>query len=137
MQKRELIMLDDLLEKFTDHYGKSELTKETIHEVRVILNWFPSSDKKTGIELIAVERKEQIEKHGKTHVKDILENSNGQMIKAAHELLHKHPGNMGFPAEWDRAVVHRMASKNLRERLIIAGALIAAELDRIENTKDM
>lgn len=41
----------------------------------------------TGIELIAQERQEQIEKHGHTIERDIVENSNGELIKGVIALL--------------------------------------------------
>jgi hypothetical protein len=88
---------------------------------------------KNGIELITEERQEQIEKHKRTITKDILNNPNKELIVAARELLDTHPSNMGFPKSWDKIIVHRMASKSYQERLIIAGALIAAELDRLQS----
>jgi len=85
----------------------------------------------TGVELIAKERAEQIEKHGKTVEKDCLHNKNKELITVARELLTTHPGNMGFPENWNRSQVHKIASKPYKERLIVAGALIAAEIDRL------
>jgi hypothetical protein len=89
---------------------------------------------KTGIELIAEERQEHFTKHGRTVENDVLENSNRELTKGATELLSYHPANMGFPKQWDKQIVHKMASKPYKERLIIAGALIAAEIDRIQST---
>jgi len=93
---------------------------------------------KTGVELIAIERQEQIEKHGfdnqytKDHPEYYL---NKQLVIAATELLSQHPSIMRFPESWDnKATIHRMASKSYKERLIIAGALIAAEIDRLQAT---
>lgn len=43
-----------------------------------------------------------------------------------------------LPAAWDENICSNMASKNYIQRLTIAGALIAAEIDRInyiENEK--
>lgn len=86
---------------------------------------------KTGIELIAEERQEQISKHGRTVLNDVFENKGRQLVKAAQELLEQLPINTGFPPEWDKDVVDKMRSKSYYKRLIIAGALIAAEIDRI------
>lgn len=44
------------------------------------------SDKKTGVELIAEERKRQIEKHGYSATHDAL-HSGGQLIEAAKAYL--------------------------------------------------
>ena len=36
-----------------------------------------------------------------------------------------------MPSDWDDTISLKMCSKSYKERLIIAGALIAAELDRL------
>lgn len=97
---------------------------------------------KTGIELIAEERREQIEKHGRTIESDLKTNSNGELIMVARAMLiedEEFPEGFGknirraeMPADWDDAVCQRMAGKSRKERIIIAGALIAAELDVIQ-----
>mgnify|MGYP001319999514 CR=1 FL=1 len=87
---------------------------------------------KTGIELIAIERDEHVTKHGINTGLDVLHNKDRELTIAASELLQMHPGNMGFPKDWDGAIVHKMASKPYKQRLIIAGALIAAEIDRLQ-----
>lgn len=91
--------------------------------------------KKTGIELIAAERREQIEKHGRTTDQDEVVNNLFQLSNAAsalckHELtiLDTHP----VPTRWSRTIWTRMMNKTYKERLIIAGALIAAEIDRLQ-----
>lgn len=90
---------------------------------------------KTGIELIAQERQEQIEKHGHTTDLDIKINCHGELHTAARALLsgddRKRVTKM--PISWDDESCFRMARKDYKERLIIAGALIAAEIDRIES----
>jgi len=45
---------------------------------------------KTGIELIAQERTEQIEKHGRHIMHDVQQNSERQLIDAAKQLLTYH-----------------------------------------------
>ena len=92
---------------------------------------------KTGIELIAQERKEQIEKHGRTVEQDVKLNSSYQLAIGASKLLaypaesnnHKLP-----PNGWDVDIYKKMQDKPYKERLIIAGALIAAELDRLQHS---
>ncbi len=40
---------------------------------------------------------------------------------------------MDFPESWRQNVVtHKMAGKNYKERLVIAAALLAAEIDRLQ-----
>ena len=90
----------------------------------------------TGIELIVQERKEQIEKHNRTIEQDVRKNGSYQLAIGASKLL-------AYPAEchnyqlppngWDVDIYKKMREKAYKERLIIAGALIAAEIDRILN----
>lgn len=91
----------------------------------------------TGTELIAQERKEQIEKHGISIQNDIFLNKDGQLLNAARKLLSDHELSIVIlhnpPKGWNKAIWIRMCSKPYKQRLIIAGALIAAELDKIQN----
>jgi hypothetical protein len=102
-----------------------------------------NTDKKTGIELIAEERREQIEKHNRTIQQDINLNTDFQLCSAAHRLLFS-PQDEGLelmketpfiPEGWNYAIWCKMVDKPYKERLIIAGALIAAEIDRLEGNK--
>lgn len=88
---------------------------------------------KTGIELIAQERKEQIEKHGRTVERDVKENPSGELVLGAMNLIHKNCYWEDFPAVWDRQICENMAKKPRKERLIIAAALLVAEIDRLQN----
>lgn len=94
---------------------------------------------KTGIELIAMERKEQIEKHGNTVEVDVVNNPNFQLSSAAQILcgdddffkkLHN-PIEDLCPNGWNLKSFEKMTKKPYVERLVIAGALIAAEIDRL------
>ncbi len=90
---------------------------------------------KQGIGLIAKERAEQIEKHGRTVEKDVKQNGFNQLKSAAIMLLGGYPHqdeDNGTPFNWDEAIWDHMEAKSYKERLIIAGALIAAEIDRIQ-----
>lgn len=89
---------------------------------------------KTGIELIAAERDEQINKHGHTLEKDIETNSSDQLVAAAHDLICG-PDPNDTPKGWDKKVWEKLCTKNHTNRLIIAGALIAAELDRVNELR--
>lgn len=101
----------------------------------------------TGIELIAEERNEQIEKHGRTVASDVEYNVCGQLSFAVVALASEYDatGNKGGsdenrinhferwrPIGWDKEQWMIMISKSYRERLIIAGALAAAEIDRLQ-----
>lgn len=87
---------------------------------------------KTGIELIAKERKEQIEKHGHTIQQDVDHNDQRQLALAASALIEGGLTNsLWCPSEWDDDTWQKMVNKSYKERLITAGALIAAEIDRL------
>lgn len=84
---------------------------------------------KSGIELIAQERMEQVEKHGRTIHLDVIENSHRELRYGAVALLSDDLRQM--PLAWDESICLKMINKPYKERLIIAGALIAAEIDRL------
>lgn len=91
---------------------------------------------KTGIQLIAIERQEQIEKHGRTveNDKKLYAEDYGNMSQltfVAEILMKRTFHNPHPPKGWDVSIFNKMISKPYKERLIIAGALIAAEIDRI------
>ena len=92
---------------------------------------------KTGIKLIAQERREQIEKHGRTLEKDKKFNCAGELALAAEMLLASvHEGGIDpedYPYGWDKEICDNMLRKDYKDRLIIAGALIAAEIDRLQS----
>ncbi len=88
---------------------------------------------KTGIELIAAERQEQIKKHKRTRGYDMIVNQNRELVMGATALISddgKGDPDL-FPFEWDDDICRKMFGKSYKQRLIIAGALIAAEIDRI------
>lgn len=83
----------------------------------------------TGIELIAKERKEQVIKHGISIEDDAGQNSDCELSNGAIAVLLANIDE--FPEKWDRKKCRKMMQKSYRKRLVIAGALLAAELDRI------
>lgn len=89
---------------------------------------------KSGIELIAAERQEQIEKHGRTILADTQWNGRCELKYGAIALLTE--GTFSFPDNWEKSICKRMSEKPYKEKLIIAGALIAAEIDRLQNGND-
>lgn len=89
----------------------------------------------TGIELIAQERKEQLQKGRSVHL-DFRYNNDQQLRKGAQRLLHEVPDRLSAPYDWDVDLWQKMCGKTYKERLIIVGALIAAELDRIQMAID-
>jgi len=92
---------------------------------------------KTGIELITIERKEQIEKHGRTVERDVKENKAGQLAQAAIALICNHgTGDISqLPLHWSDEICRNMMKKPYVERLEIVGAFCAAEIDRVNEVK--
>lgn len=88
---------------------------------------------KTGVELIGQERLEQIEKHKYSLEHDYKLNKYSQLSFAASiladEFVHE---NEGVPRGWDNKIWAKIIRKQYPERLVIAGALIAAEIDRLQ-----
>lgn len=84
---------------------------------------------KNGIELIATERMEQIEKHGRTIERDFNENDFCQLKWAAQSFLTGLVED--YPSDWDCDFFNKINDKNEIDKLVIAGALIAAEIDRL------
>jgi hypothetical protein len=102
----------------------------------------------TGVELIAAERRRQIEQEGWTPEHDD-EHSDGELAMAAcyyavvHEAAHFGPQiridlpALLYPKDWDwfwgkRAPEERQTNATRIRDLTKAGALIAAEIDRLQ-----
>jgi len=85
----------------------------------------------TGIEKIAQERLEQKIKHNHTIKNDFENYKKDELRQAARKLIHFHRASFEPPEGWDPAQWDIMIQKSNEERLIIAGALIAAEIDRL------
>lgn len=88
--------------------------------------------KASGIYSMIEERFEQIHKHNRTVEQDVLLNSDGQLRMAAIALSKALPNIHDMPKDWDINICTHMVMKPIKERLIIAGALIAAEIDRLQ-----
>jgi hypothetical protein len=88
-----------------------------------------------GIKLIAKERDEQLTKHNRTIKSDVYYNPKGQLSVAAGILaqmkIPEHIKDTLIPLGWDPLIWDKMMGKPYKERLVIAGALIAAEIDRL------
>ena len=85
---------------------------------------------RNGIDQIAKERSEQIKLHDRTIAKDVLENFNEELREGALALLTNNKDL--FPGKWDAELCKKMIGKSYKERLVYAGAFIAAEIDRIQ-----
>lgn len=84
-----------------------------------------------GSSLIAKERSEQIHKHGRTIENDITFNSNGELIDGAITILLHNTAY--YPKTWSEEFRIKMLNSSTLKQLVVAGALIAAEIDRYIN----
>ena len=82
-----------------------------------------------GVLLIHKERVEQLEKHKRTVELDYKLNADYQLVDAAIKLLKG--GQHECPEGWDIKIWEKMLAKSEQEKLVTAGALIAAEIDRL------
>lgn len=81
----------------------------------------------TGIGLIATERQEQIVKHGFS-VENDQYYSRKELIQAAKFAMN--PDLEYWPSKWNQELAEKIRSKDEIGRLTVAGAFIAAEIDR-------
>jgi hypothetical protein len=94
---------------------------------------------KTGIELITEERNEHLSKHGRTIEMDVKLNGKMELSFGAAILSCPDPSKFGSPENifscpegWNPSIWMKMIQKPYKERLVIAGSLLAAEIDRIQ-----
>jgi len=93
--------------------------------------------KTTGIELIAEERLSAINYKNRTIIADVQFNSNPDtdfydmypLVMGAIDLID--PRGCKIPKHWNVEALRKRSTKPYMERLIIAGQLIAAEIDRL------
>lgn len=98
----------------------------------------PPTTPTSGVSLISMERSEQIHKHHMSIGYDQHLNNEGQLPYAAAMLANPSPlslvrsDTLCCPKGWDKNLWLKMLQKPFKDRVIIAGALLAAELDRIQ-----
>lgn len=86
----------------------------------------------SGIELIAIERTEQTEKHGWSIEHDESHHNSGNLLDAAEAMRNlESVASHQFFDRWDGDIYFRLLKKSKIERLVVAGAWIAAEIDRL------
>jgi hypothetical protein len=89
--------------------------------------------KETGFESIAKERIEQVKKHRyDLHTDRTYEK--GELIKIAQYCLTL--DSKFWPRSWISQFRNKIKSKSLEERYVIAGAFLAAEVDRLRDVQD-
>lgn len=92
----------------------------------------------TGVQLIAHERREQIMKHGRTLDYDLAQNRHNELGLAAMRLImqvaSKNKNLPSWPEHWDKKICAQMDAKTDFDKMTIAGAFIAADIDRRQRT---
>jgi hypothetical protein len=88
----------------------------------------------TGAQLITEERREQIQRHKRTVANDVATNTDNELETATLRLITQVLGKSGhypaWPDHWDQAICDKMDEKTDFEKIQIAGAFLAAALDR-------
>lgn len=88
----------------------------------------------TGAQLITDERREQIYRHKRTIAYDVGANPSNELELAAQRLIMQVGTKSivlpGWPEHWDKAICDKMDKKTEFEKIQIAGAFLAAALDR-------
>lgn len=94
--------------------------------------------KVSGVELIAKERKEQIEKHGFSIIDDAEYYEKMELVAAALFCIDQTIGPgyglktyKEWPAGWDDKFKHKILAKDEIGQLQVAGAFIAARIDQL------
>jgi len=90
-------------------------------------------EQETGLGLIATERFKILKHPGRGAASDLWNYPNGELIKVAKNLLFRGKASRFYiwlnPYKWSNW--GKMLQSSYKRRLIIAGQLICAELDRI------
>lgn len=95
--------------------------------------WKTKTKVMTGVEKIAQKRLDQKIKHGHSIRSDYESYPDYELMTAAQAILTGDPEMM--PDSWDRATSIRLCSKSLEDRLITAGAMLAAQIDVLNFTE--
>lgn len=104
---------------------------EQINELKNNIIIVGEFDIGTGHIQIFEERVSQILKHKRSAYSDVTTNPSGELLVAAKALMKDIPRHSDFPIHWQVQACDKMMRKSKKERLVIAGALIAAEIDRL------
>ena len=88
---------------------------------------------KSGVEIIAEKRQKQITKHGYITTWDVNNNQEGELVDAAMQYLGGTDISC-WPDKWSKESYNPSPGDRIEE-LANAGALIAAEIDRLNSQK--
>lgn len=112
---------------------KTARARESLEKYGLPEQFKTKKERMTGVELIEKERLEHKIKHGKSVKHDFENNKDRELVQAAMALILGNP--LMMPESWDEEECGKMLAKPYLERLVIAGSLIAAQID-VENYKE-
>lgn len=100
--------------------------KNLLEKAKAFINKVKSGNM-TGVEKIAEKRLDQKIKHGHSVKKDYEAYPDFELIDAAKATIDGDASK--FPETWDKDAAKRICAKSLEERLVTAGAMLAAQID--------
>lgn len=118
------------IEELADYYmpkGIADLLKKVDNFLEEVKK--KKEKKMTGIEKISLERLDQKVKHNHTIKSDYQQYPDFQLVSLVEAILSCNIDKA--PDCFPDHMVNQILRKNYEQRLIIAGALIAAEIDRL------
>ncbi len=119
-------------ENMVDCWVRGYLRGKTVGTISIDIST-PNKPIAAGAQLIVAERNKQFLK-GYSIEEDVNFNDCGELLTGAVACIHGTDSPLDCPASWDVVRFEKMLSKELEQRLITAGALIAAEIDRVRNS---
>lgn len=120
------------VEQFWAKLKDRELFPESNRRAREFLEKIKTKPM-TGIEKIAQERLEQKTVHNHTLMNDYQQYPDFELMDAAVAILQSRKDF--WPSNMDAETFDKISKKSYEERLVVAGALIAAEIDRLNYTE--
>ena len=91
------------------------------------------TDVLTGAEHIMLERAQQFRQHGHMVAGDVTENENEELLTMARAVITRNARLL--PNNWPVHTWQKIMAKDRVGQLRVAGALIAAEIDRLQEQK--
>ena len=121
-----------------DHQSKDEMIE--VDEKRLNASMDLTAQSSAGINAIVIERSEQVARKGYTPIWDVKHRSEKKggwfpLVFAAYGMLNPNVGSQ--PEFMDKEAWEKIVNKPYRDRLVVAGALIAAEIDRFDLAESM
>ncbi len=132
--KEELYRIREWLRGGQGDFYSAKVTNPDGSQVSLVTFRQITDEPPTGAGLIAVERNEQLQKHGFDEAHDD-QRVNDELVDAAIALLTEDPER--WPKGMDRAQFDSASEKDTVARITVAAAFLAAELDRLLRAREV